>query len=171
MTDTTSAPTRTHTFSWQDPMIGAQAALTMSGLEYFQAIMRGEIPFAPITHVMQMGFDAVEAGRVVFKATPAEYLFNPIGTVHGGFAATVLDSVMGCAVHSTLPAGTGYTTAELHINYIRPIFANTGTMLCEGKVIHSGRKMATAEGRLVDADGKLYAHGTTTCIILSQEGK
>jgi len=155
MTESLPTQERSHTLHWQDPMIGAQAAKTMAN---------GEIPPAPIAVLMNMQPIAVEHGRVVFSANPAEYHYNPIGTVHGGFAATVLDSALGCAVHSALPAGTGYSTAELHVNYIRPITAKTGELRCEGKVIHAGSRVATAEARLTDSNGKLYAHATTTCI-------
>jgi uncharacterized protein (TIGR00369 family) len=157
---------RSHTFTWQDPTIGANVARTMSGLEYLRAMMNGEFPFAPIGSLMNMHGAEVEEGRVVFVAEPAEYHYNPIGTVHGGFAATLLDSALGCSVHSMLPAGTAYTTLEIKVNYLRPITAKTGTMYCEGKVVHMGGRVATAEARLTDASGKLYAHGTTTCIIL-----
>ena len=108
----------------------------------------------------------VSEGRVVFALEPAEYHYNPLGTVHGGVMATLLDSAMGCVVQSMLPAGTSYTTLELKVNYLRPITSKTGIVYCEGKIIHVGGRVATAEGRLTGADGKLYAHGTTTCIIL-----
>ena len=108
----------------------------------------------------------VSEGRVVFTAEPAEYHYNPLGTVHGGIAATLLDSAMGCAVQSMLPHGGGYTTLELKVNYLRPMTSKTGTVYAEGKIIHVGGRTATAEARLMDASGKLYAHGTTTCILL-----
>ncbi|MBC7869823.1 MAG: PaaI family thioesterase [Chitinophagaceae bacterium] len=171
MTEKIPTQERSHTLYWQDPMLGAQMAKTMSGMDYLQAMARGEIPAAPIAVLMNMQPIEVEPGRVVFSANPAEYHYNPIGTVHGGFAATVLDSALGCAVHSTLPAGTGYSTAELHVNYIRPITAKTGELRCEGKVIHAGKRVATAEARLTDASGKLYAHATTTCLIVASEGE
>jgi uncharacterized protein (TIGR00369 family) len=158
--------TRTRTFSWRDPLPGAKAAQTMSGLEYLQAFQRGEFPAPPIAELMNFRFTEVSEGRIVFTGEPAEYHYNPIGTVHGGFAATLLDSALGCAVHSTLPAGAGYTTLELKVNYVRPITIKTGTVFCEGKVIYVGGRIATAEARLTDAGGKLYAHGTTTCMIL-----
>jgi uncharacterized protein (TIGR00369 family) len=104
-------------------------------------------------------------GHAVFVVEPAEYHYNPIGVVHGGVAATLLDSAMGCAVHSTLPAGVGYTTLEIKVNYIRAMSSETGLVRCEANVIHVGDRTATAEGKIVDEKGKLYAHGTTTCII------
>ncbi len=160
-----STSSRSRTFTWQDPVIGAQAAQQMSGLQYLRAMLAGELPSPPITALMNMRGIEVEEGRIVFAAEPAEYHYNPIGSVHGGFAATLLDSALGCAVHSTLPAGTGHTTLEIKINYVRQITHQTGEMRCEGKVIHTGGRIATAEGRLTDLTGKLYAHGTTTCMI------
>jgi uncharacterized protein (TIGR00369 family) len=113
-----------------------------------------------------MWVEEVSEGRVVFAIEPAEYHYNPLGTVHGGIAATLLDSAMGCAVQSMLPHGAGYTTLELKTNYLRAMTSRTGVVYCEGKIIHMGGRVATAEGRLTDASGKLYAHGTTTCILL-----
>jgi uncharacterized protein (TIGR00369 family) len=143
----------------------------VTGLEFLRAIAAGELPGAPIAELL--GFAPVEAeeGRVVFAAVPDARHYNPIGTVHGGLAATLLDSAMGCAVHSTLPAGAGYTTLELKVNFTRPITTETGRILCEGTVVHRGGRVATAEGRVfAEADGKLLAHGTTTCLILSANG-
>ena len=159
---------RTRTFSWQDPMEGALAARSMSGLDYLHAMGRGEYPFPPLMYTL--GFDhlppAVELGKVTFFLEPQEYHYNPIGSVHGGVFAALLDSAMGCAVHSTLPAGVGYTTLELKVNFVRPLTATTGLVRCEGLVLSGGRQVATAEGRIVDADGKLYAHATTTCLLI-----
>lgn len=162
---TPPATNRTRTFSWENPMVGAQAAMTMSGLEYLQAMVRGELPPPPMMALMNIGAGDIEEGRVVFTVDPAEYHYNPIGSVHGGVACTLFDSAMGCAVHSMLPAGVGYTTLELKVNFLRPLSVDTGRVLCEGKVIHVGSRVATAEGKLFDAAGKLYGHATTTCII------
>jgi uncharacterized protein (TIGR00369 family) len=143
----------------------------VTGLEFLRAIAAGELPGAPIAELL--GFAPVEAeeGRVLFAAVPEPRHYNPIGRVHGGLAATLLDSAMGCAVHSTLPAGVGYTTLELKVNFTRPITSETGRILCEGTVVHRGGRVATAEGRVfAEADGKLLAHGTTTCLILSPNG-
>ena len=120
-----------------------------------------------------MGFDGLEAeeGRVVFSAVPGEQHYNPIGVVHGGLALTLLDSAMGCAVHSTLPVGGAYTTLEVKVNFARAITRDTGRIVCEGTVVHRGRTIATAEGRVVaEATGKLLAHGTTTCMVMSRNG-
>ena len=156
---------RTRTVSWQDPRALAEAGKGLSGLEYLRKIVAGELPPPPIGVLMDFRVIEVEKGRAVFGVTPAEYHYNPIGVVHGGVAATLLDSALGCAVHSTLPAGAGYTTLEIKVNYIRPLTVETGPVRCEAKVIHLGVRTATAEGRIEDERGKLYAHGTTTCII------
>jgi uncharacterized protein (TIGR00369 family) len=136
-------------------------------MEYFRAIVSGELPAPPISELM--GFRAVEAepGRALFEMEPGPQHYNPIGSVHGGVALTLLDSAMGCAVHTTLDAGVGYTTIEVKTNFVRPITSDTGLIRCEGVVLHKGSRIATAEGRLTDADGKLLAHGTTSCLILS----
>jgi len=138
----------------------------MSGLDYLKAMQEGRIPPPPIAMLIDMRIVEVSEGRVVFAAQPAEFHYNPLGAVHGGLAATLLDSALGCAIHSTLPAGTSFTTLEIKVNYLRPMTRETGLVYSEGKVIHVGGRIATAEGRITDADGKLYAHGTTTCIIL-----
>jgi uncharacterized protein (TIGR00369 family) len=159
-------PERTRTFSWDDPLIGARVAPTLSGLEYLQAMERGELPAPPIMLLLNFGFQAAEEGRVVFSVEPAEYHYNPIGMVHGGLASTLCDSAMGCAIQSTLPAGVGYTTLELKVNFVRPLTIATGLVLCEGKVISIGGRVGTAEARVTDRAGKLYAHATSTCLIM-----
>jgi uncharacterized protein (TIGR00369 family) len=115
---------------------------------------------------MGMRFVEIEEGRAVFACEPAEYHYNPLGVVHGGLAATLLDSAMGCAVHSTLPVGVSYTTIEIKVNYLRALTSETGAVRAEGRVIKVGGRVAIAEGRVVDEAGNLYAHGTTTCLIL-----
>jgi uncharacterized protein (TIGR00369 family) len=157
---------RTRTVAWNDPLISARAAPEMSGLEYLQAIGRGELPAPPIMALLNIGFEEAQAGRVVFSVEPAEYHYNPIGMVHGGLASTLCDSAMGCAVHSVLPMGVGYSTIELKINFVRPLTVATGLVLCEGKVINVGGRVATAEARVTDRAGKLYAHATTTCLLM-----
>ncbi len=156
---------RTRTFTWEDPRALAASARGLSGIEYLRKIVTGELPRPPISALMSFGLAELEEGRAVFTAEPAEYHYNPIGVVHGGLAATLLDSAMGCAIHSTLPAGAGYTTLEIKVNYIRPRTAETGEVRCEARVIHVGGRTATAEGRVIDGGGKLYAHATTTCIV------
>ncbi|WP_342374935.1 PaaI family thioesterase [Myxococcus stipitatus] len=161
---------RTRTVTWADPRAGMAAAKSMSGLEYLSAIARGEVPGAPIARVLGFSLVEVSEGRAVFEVEPAEFHYNPIGTVHGGLAATLLDSALACAVHSTLPVGAGYTTLELHVNLVRAITGDTGRLTCTGEVIHVGGRVATAQGRLTDASGKLYAHGTTTCMVFRPSG-
>lgn len=156
---------RTRTVSWQDPALGLERSKGMSGLEYLKAMQSGAMPPPPIAVLMGFGMSEVSEGRVVFTAEVAEYQYNPLGTVHGGMAATLLDSAMGCAVQSTLPVGAGYTTLEIKVNYMRAMTTKTGTVYCEGKIIYVGGRTATAEGRITDEQGKLYAHGTTTCIL------
>ena len=156
---------RTRTFSWADPKALAEAARGLTGIEYLRKIVAGELPGPPMAALMEFGLAELEEGRAVFTVEPAEYHYNPIGVAHGGLAATLLDSAMGCAVHSTLPAGAGYTTLEIKVNYVRAMTAETGLVRCEARVIHVGGRTATAEGRIIDAADKLYAHGTTTCLI------
>lgn len=136
-----------------------------SGAEFFDAIGRGELPMAPIGETLDFWPVEWEPGRMVFQGTPSVAHYNPLGSVHGGWIAAILDSSVGCAVHSTLPAGTGYTTVELKLNYVRAVTAESGPLRAEGKVIHVGKQIATAEGRLHDARGRLYAHATTTCLV------
>jgi uncharacterized protein (TIGR00369 family) len=157
---------RSITISWDDPMAAFAAGKGLSGLQYMEKLIAGEIAPPPIMKLI--GYDLVEVapGRAVFGTTPAEQHYNPIGVVHGGIAMTLLDSAMGCAVHTTLPRGMGYTTLEVKINLVRAVTRDTGPLRAIGKVIHQGRSTATAEGRLEDAAGKLYAHGTTTCILI-----
>jgi uncharacterized protein (TIGR00369 family) len=140
---------------------------SMSGLDFLAAIAAGRLPAAPIAAALRFRLVAVERGRAVFEGAPDLAFYNPIGSVHGGYAATLLDSCMGCAVHSMLPAGRGYATLEFKINLVRPMTAKTGTVRAEGRTLHLGRTTATAEGRLTDAAGKLYAHGTTTCAVFA----
>jgi uncharacterized protein (TIGR00369 family) len=158
---------RTRTVNWSDPMIGARSAGGMTGLEYLRAIASGAVPPPPIALLLGFTLVEIEPGRAVFELHPGEHQYNPIGMVHGGVASTVLDSVMACAIHSLLPAGVAYTTLELHVNFVRAITVATGTLRAEGEAVHSGSRVSTAQGRLVDAAGKLYAHATTTCLVIS----
>ena len=161
------ATSRSRTLVWQDPLPTAAAGATMTGIEYMEAIVAGKLPPPPIAVTLRMGPIEVEEGRAVFSGEPGEEHYNPIGVVHGGYAATLLDSALGCAVHTTLPVGTGYTSLGLECKYVRPITRDTGRVLCEAKVLYRGRKQATAEANLTAADsGKLLAHGVATCMIL-----
>jgi uncharacterized protein (TIGR00369 family) len=166
-TDAVGTAARTRSFSWQDPIAAAARGRGMSGLELLSGIVDGTYPPPPIAELFGFQIVEVERGRAVFAVEPAEWMYNPIGSVHGGVAATLLDSCMGCAVHSTLPAGVGWTTGDLQVRYIRGMSADTGRVLAEGTVIHSGTRTAAAEGRLfVESDGKLIAHASTGCVIL-----
>lgn len=166
---TSAAPerVRSRTITWEDPVAAFERGRELSGIDYLRAIRDGELPPPPIAALMNLGPVEVEEGRVVFSGQPEEYHYNPIGLVHGGLAATLLDSTMGCAVQSLLPAGVGYTTLELKVNYVRPMTRETGRVLAEGTVLHRGGRVATAEGRVIaEETGKLLAHATTTCLIL-----
>jgi len=136
-----------------------------SGLEILQAMLRGELPYPPIARTLDFRLLEVSAGRALFQGTPGPAHLNPLGTIHGGWYATLLDSALGCAVHSMMPAGRGYTTAELGVNLVRAIGSKAPRVRAEGKVIHCGRQLATAEARLYGPDGTLYAHATTTCLV------
>ncbi len=157
---------RVRTVSWPDPRTCTETAAAMSGLEYLQAIRDGKTSPPPIARLLGYRLVETEAGRVVFELKPAEYHYNPFGAVHGGVVSTVLDTAMTCAIFTMLPKGTVSSTVELKINFIRPITVQTGPVRILGNKIHVGRRLATAEGRIVDAREKLYAHGVTTCMLL-----
>jgi uncharacterized protein (TIGR00369 family) len=163
------APTtgRTRTHAWDEPTSPAEVDGSLSGLEFLEAIARGDLPGAPIASTLGFEIDEVASGTATFAVVPAEYHYNPIGTVHGGLAATLLDSALGCAVQTVLPPGAGYTTLELKVNFVRPLTTETGRLTCRADVIHVGRRVGTAEARLEDETGRLFAHGTTTCMIFS----
>ena len=145
------------------------AGSSMSGLEFLKAVFEGKLPPPPIAATMDFTGAEVEEGRAVFVGEPGEFLYNPIGVVHGGYALTILDSAMGCAVQSTLAAGERYTSLETSVNFVRPITTETGRVRCEGVILHRGGRIATAEGKLVaEKTGKLLAHGTTTCLIIGK---
>jgi uncharacterized protein (TIGR00369 family) len=161
-----AAGERTRTVTWDDPLPAARAGALLSGIEYLRGIAQGTFPPPPIALLLGFTLEEVDEGRVVFTAEPGEHHYNPIGVVHGGLAATLLDSAMGCAVHSLLPRGRAYTTLEIKVNYVRAIRRESGRLRASGSVVHMGGKIATAEGRIVDASGQLCAHATTTCILL-----
>ncbi|MHB8666334.1 MAG: PaaI family thioesterase [Burkholderiales bacterium] len=136
-----------------------------TGLEVLRAMLAGELPYPYIAETLDFALLEVEAGRAVFQGTPQLRHYNPLGTVHGGWYATLLDSALGCAVHSMLPAGRSYTTAEIGVNVVRAATSDTGPLRAIGSVLHCGRQLATAEGRIVGPGGRLYAHATTTCLV------
>jgi uncharacterized protein (TIGR00369 family) len=155
------------TIAWRDPYASIERGRELSGLEYMRRLIAGEFPPPPIAMLTGFLLTEVSEGTATFRGLPGEQHLNPIGSVHAGFAATLLDSAMGCAVHTTLPAGVGYTTLELSVNLVRAITPDTGQVVCTGRVLHAGRRTATAEAQLVqESTGKLLAHAKTTCLVL-----
>jgi uncharacterized protein (TIGR00369 family) len=146
-------------------VVSVETLKTLSGLDFLRGIAQGRYPGPPIGELIGFNAAEVEEGKVVFSGTPRPQHYNPLGTVHGGYAATLLDSCLGCAVHSTLPAGMGYTTLELKVSYLRAMTVDTGIVRAEGRVIGSGRRAAFAEGSLTDSGGRVLAHATTTCLV------
>ena len=159
--------TRRRLVTWQDPLASAAEGMKLSGLDYLRALMSGELPPPPMAVLMYMTPVEVDIGTAVFEGEPGEEHYNPLGVVHGGYAATMLDSALGCAVQTTLPAGVGYTTLTLVCKFVRPISRETGRVRAEAEVVHRGRRQATVEARLLAAEtGKLLAHASSTCLIL-----
>ncbi len=156
---------RTRTVTWRDPALGIEAGTTLPGIEYLRAMARGDVPPPPLALLMGFTLDEVNEGRVMMSVVPAEFQYNPLGVVHGGLAATLFDSALGCAVQSMLPPAHAAPTLQLQINYIRPITIATGKIQCSGEIIHMGKRSATAEGKLTDSNGRLYAHATGTFVI------
>ena len=175
-----SAPTENHLDQWlaeekavrerldhgAGPGVATREQIAgLTGLQMMQAMLAGELPYAAIAKTLDFMLVDVGPGRAVFQGTPGPQLLNPMGSVHGGWFATLLDSALGCAVHTTMPPGRGYTTAELGVNMVRAISIKVPRVRAIGQVIHAGRQLATAEARLVGPDGTLYAHATTTCLV------
>ena len=159
------ANTRSRVVTWGDPADTAQWAGKISGMEFFGKLLAGELPKPPVMESLNIDLDHVEKGKAIFGMEPAEYHYNPIGVVHGGVIATLLDSAVGCAIHSALPAGLVYTTLEIKVNYIRPGRMGMGRIQAEGTLVHLGRQSAVAEGRVTDQAGKILATATTTCLV------
>jgi uncharacterized protein (TIGR00369 family) len=159
---------RTRTYSWEDPFALRDRMIEHSGLELMQMMVAGDLPPPPIAKTL--GFRLVEAsrGRAVFECEPAEFHYNPIGTVHAGLAMTLMDSAMGLALVTTLDEPIGWTTLEVKSNFTRALTAETGLVTCVGSVIHPGRRVTTTEARIEDSDGRLCAHGTSTILLLSR---
>jgi uncharacterized protein (TIGR00369 family) len=155
---------------WHDPHLTASAGQSMSGLEFLGALMRGELAPAPIAQLMRFRPIELEVGRVVFAADPDESVYNPIGVVHGGYVATLADTVAACAVHSTLDAGQGYTSIDLNLRYLRPVTHESGTLIATGTILKPGRRVAVAEAEIVDGAGKLVASATSSCLVIPREG-
>ena len=148
-------------------MTHVEARRTMSGLDFFRKMLAGEMPQPQMLDLLGIRLAEVEAGRVVFTATCEERYYNGTGVAHGGFAATLLDTALGCAINTTTPPGKRFTTLELKVNFLKPVRVTTGRVRGEGKVVQLGGRVATAEAHLVDGEGALYAHGTSTCLISS----
>lgn len=161
----TAKPARTRSYDWDDPMVSAGRVGAMSGLEFMQAIRDGTLPAAPLAATLDMRIDAVEEGRVTFSIEPQEFHYNPIGMVHGGIAATLIDSATGCAVHTTCKRGEAYTTVNLNVDFMKAISHTAGAIRCAGEVVRRGGRVAIADGRVEDADGTVYARGSATCLI------
>jgi uncharacterized protein (TIGR00369 family) len=159
---------RSLTVSWSDPHALTQAGRVMTGLEFLRAIRDGRLPSPPMAELLGFRLVEVDPGHAVFEVLPGERHYNPIGVVHGGLAMTLLDSAMGCAVQTQVPAGAAYATLEAKTNLTRAITSATGNLRAIGKLVHMGSRVATAEARLVDGEGRLYAHATTTCMVLGE---
>ncbi|HEY0933842.1 MAG TPA: PaaI family thioesterase [Trebonia sp.] len=160
---------RERTFTWSDPVAIAAAGAGMSGAEFFAAIGAGTVPPPPIMQALALDGMAFGDGTATFRLTPQEFHYNPLGTVHGGVFATMLDSACGCAVHTRLPRGVFYTSLDLSVKFLRPVTVATGPITAEGTVVHLGRRTALAEARITDASGKLYVTATSSCILLRPE--
>jgi len=156
---------RTRTVTWNDPKRVAAAAHTMSGIDLLRAINSGELSPAPMVQLVGLTPELAEEGHVIFSMLPADFHYNTMGVVHGGAIATLVDTALGCAVLSTIPRGANHTTVELHLNFVRPVTEATGRIVCEAIVLHSGGRIATAEAKVRDEAGKLYAHASTTCSV------
>jgi uncharacterized protein (TIGR00369 family) len=156
---------RERTVRWEDPARSAAAAREMSGVAFLRAMMNGELSHPPLAATLGFRLAEVEEGRVVFEGTPAEYHYNPLGTVHGGYALALFDSALGCAILSKLPAGMLQTTTDVQVRFIRPMTSQTGLVRCEATALHVGRTTGVSEARLSDAAGKLIGIGTTACAI------
>ncbi|WP_382156158.1 PaaI family thioesterase [Hydrogenophaga sp. ANAO-22] len=143
----------------------------LTGMQQMQAMLDGKLPYPHIADTLDFSLVEIGEGRAVFQGQPQLKHYNPLGTVHGGWYATLLDSAVGCAVHTVMPVGRAYTTAELSVNIVRAASYRSGPLRAIGTVVHAGRQLATAEGRIVGPDGKLYAHATTTCLVFEVPSK
>lgn len=161
---------RTRTVTWEDPTAGPAAMGGRTGLEFMRGFVDGSIPPPPMMLLMNMTIESVETGTVVFSAEPDESHYNPLGVIHGGFACSVLDTVAGCAVHTTLPQGLGYTTLELKVNFLRPLTSASGRLTATGRVVKPGKRAAFADGELVDAAGATIATATSTLLVFPLAG-
>jgi uncharacterized protein (TIGR00369 family) len=161
--------TRNRTYNWEDPALLASQANQLNGLEFLEKMIKAELPFPPLLHTLDFKVSAIHPGRAEFTFQPQEFHFNPLGSVHGGVITAVLDSAMGCTLHSVLPLGTGYTTIDIKVNFLKSVNIKTGLMRATGAIINQGNRTALLEARLIDENGKLYAFATSTCMILKSE--
>jgi uncharacterized protein (TIGR00369 family) len=161
---------RSRTYSWTDPAAHASLMGTCSGLELLQAMSSGDLPAPPVMHLIDMAGMEVEEGSVTVYLDPQEFHYNPLGTVHGGVLSTLLDTAAACSVHSTLPAGVGYTSLDLNVKFLRAVTVASGRIKCRGSVLQRGRRTALAEARMTDAAGRLVAHATSSCLIFEAPG-
>lgn len=159
---------RERSYAWEDPAELAAAGMQMAGLDYLRAMLHGELPLPPICATIGFRFVEFDEGRAVMELEPGEHQYNPIGTVHGSVIVALLDSVSGSAVHTTLPAGVGYTTVSLNTSFLRPVQADTGALRAEGTLLRAGRSLALAEAKLVDTSGAMYAHAISNCMIIGR---
>ncbi|MEU9451523.1 PaaI family thioesterase [Streptomyces sp. NPDC048277] len=157
--------TRSRTFEWQDPGVSAAAVGQGSGLDFLRGVQSGRLPVAPIGAALGFTLEEAEFGRAVFALEPGEEHYNPIGSVHGGVYATLLDSAAGCAVQSVLPAGMGYTSLDLNVKFLRRITVDTGKIRAVGTVLNHGRRTALAQAELLDSEDRLLAHATSSCML------
>jgi uncharacterized protein (TIGR00369 family) len=162
--DAPPAESRRRSFAWHDPVAAARAGRALSGLDYLRAILAGTVPPPPIMATLGLGLAELEAGCAVFTCAPQEFHYNPFASVHGGLAATMIDSATACAALSLCPVGQSMTTLELKVSFVRPITVESGALRCEGRIVHAGRRVATAEARLLDGAARLCAHGSATCL-------
>ncbi|HWF09123.1 MAG TPA: PaaI family thioesterase [Bryobacteraceae bacterium] len=170
MPDDNSAE-RTHTFTWDDPLLLMRHGRKLSGAELFDKIRRGEIPQPPFAQLIGLEvFDSGE-GRFAMTLQPREFHYNPMGCVHGGILSTLLDTVMSAAVHTGLSAGRGYLTLGININFLQPVYEHTGEVMAEGKLVSMRRQVATAEGRIFNLRGDICATGTATCLIFDMTAR
>lgn len=157
---------RKRTYFWGNPLEGVELSKSLSGLDYLLAMKRGEIPASPLINTLDFSIGEIEEGKVSFVLEPKEFHYNPNGSVHGGVITSLLDSAMGCTLHSLLPKGTVYTTLELKVNFLKRVHTGSGILVAEGKVIHLGGTTALLEASLKDPEGVTYAHAVSTCLII-----
>ena len=156
---------RQRTYGWEDPAPLASQAKQLAGLDFLERMINAEFPLPPLIHTLDFKVSGIQPGRAVFSFQPQEFHYNPLGSVHGGVITAILDSAMGCALHSVLPLGTGYTSVDIKVNFLKPINIKTGSLKAVGTIINQGNRTALLEGRLTDENDKLYAHATSTCMI------